>query len=393
MIYVGIDVAKHKHDCYIVSSDGEILYDVFTVCNSRSGFDTLYSAIKDSQAKAGDKNIKVGLESTGQYSRNLKEFLLSKRLNLVLLNPLNSDSFRKARSLRKTKTDKTDARLIASMLIAEDYKPYMQSSYHIDELKSLTRCRFRLIKERSKLKIALVRLLDTLFPELSTAVASVHQKSVIALLLEFPSAKQVADAHLTRLTHLLNENSHGRYGRDKAVQIRGLARESIASGNFGESFELQSVIRRTALLNSEIAVFDKQIKIIMDKMNSPVMSVPGISYTLAAIIIAEISNISIFDNPDKLLAYAGMEPSTYQSGKYTANHARMVKHGSKYLRWALMMAAQLVRCKDPVFAHVYTKKRAEGKHHYVALSHVAKKLVRVIFHLLQTNKTFVTQAV
>jgi transposase len=392
MIYVGIDVAKHKHDCYIISSEGEVLYDVFTIPNSRSGFDALFAAIKDSKERIGDKNVKVGLESTGQYSRNLKEYLLSKRLNLVLLNPLNSDSFRKAQSLRRTKTDKTDARLIASMLIAEDYKPYVQSSYHIDELKSLTRSRFRLVKERSKLKISLVRLLDTLFPELQSAVATVHQKSVTALLLAFPSAKHVADVHLTRLTHLLKENSHGRYGRDKAIQIRDLARESIASGNSGESFELQSIIRRTRLLDSEIAIFDKQIKVIMDETCSPIMTIPGISYTLAAIIIAEISNIAIFDNPDKLLAYAGMEPSTYQSGKYTADHARMVKHGSKYLRWALMMAAQLVRCKDPVFGNVYSKKRAEGKHHYVALSHVSKKLVRVIFHLLKTNKTFVTQA-
>jgi transposase len=388
MIYVGVDVAKHKHDCYIVNSDGEVLYDVFTVPASQEGFDDLYKSIKDSMTRSKDKKIKVGLESTGQYSRNLMEFLLSKGLNPVLLNPLCSDSFRKAQTLRKTKTDKTDARLIASMLMTEDYEPYVKPSYHIENLKSLTRCRYRLVQERTKLKVTFVSLLDTLFPELPSAVATVHQKSVMALMLKFPSATDIASAHITKLTGLLKENSRGRYGRDKAEQIRELARKSVASGSSGSTFELQSTVRRIRFLDGEIGIFDRQIENIMDEVNSPVMSLPGISYTLAAVIISEIGNIDIFSNPGKLQAYAGLDPSTYQSGNYTATHARMVKRGSKYLRRALMLAAHWVRICTPVFAAVYDKKRAEGKHHYVALSHVAKKLIRVIFHLMKTGETF-----
>jgi transposase len=336
MIFVGIDVAKRKHDCCIISSDGEILRDSFTFPNSREGFKSLHRAITDSLKEAGGDKIKAGLESTGQYSRNLTEFLLSKRLNPVLLNPLASDSFRKARTLRKTKTDKTDARLIASMLFAEDTKPYVKTSYHIDALKSLSRARFRLVRERAKLKTSLVRLLDTLFPELDGAVYSLHQKSTLAMLSAFPSAKAVANAHLTRLTNILAENSRGRYGKDKAIEIRELAKNSIASGNDAQSFELLSVIRHIAFVQSEIGILDGQIKGVMDELGSPLMSVPGISYTLAAMILAEIGDVNMFAMPAKLLAFAGLEPSTCQSGNYTASHARMVKRGSKYLRWALL---------------------------------------------------------
>ena len=391
MIFVGIDVAKRKHDCCIINSEGEVLREPFTFPNSREGFDAFYDEVQNSQMETGDSKIRIGLESTGQYSRNLMEYLLSKRLNPVLLNPFASDSFRKARTLRKTKTDKTDARLIASMLVAETLKPYVKPSYHIEALKSLARARYRLVQERAKLKTSLVRLLDTLFPELDGAVYSLHQKSTLALLSAFPSAKAIANAHLTRLTNILAENSRGRYGRDKAIEIRELAKTSIASGGDAQSFELLSVIRHIAFVQSEIKILDGQIKDIIDGLGSPIFSVPGISYTLAAIILGEIGDIGLFSSPGKLLAFAGLEPSTYQSGNYTASHSRMVKRGSKYLRWALLQAAERVRIRDKAFGAVYSKKIGEGKHHYVAVSHVAKKLVRVIHHLLSSGTVFVPQ--
>lgn len=392
MIYVGIDVAKHKHDCFITNSDGEVLHDVFTIQNSKLGFQSLYDTIVALESNLTLQTIRIGLEATGHYSNNLIEFLLSKKLNPVVLNPLSTNLFRKGQSLRKTKTDKSDARFITMMLITEDIKPYSPVSYHIQELKSLTRHRFRLVQERARFKLSFGRILDMAFPELHTVVWAPTQKSMLHTLLALPNTQAISQCHLTRLTNLLKQHSHGRYGRTKALEIRLLAQNSIGSNSPALAFELQQVIRAILFLQEEIALLDAQIRETVLALNSPIMSIPGISYTLAAIILAEIGDVERFESPAKLLAFAGLEPSTYQSGNYTASHCTMVKRGSKYMRYALLQAARLVCMRDLNFKTYLSRKQMEGKHFYVALSHVAKKLVRVIYFMLKNNQQFVPQA-
>lgn len=389
MIYVGIDVAKEKHDCFIADSNGTIIEDVFTFENSRKGFMLLLSKIPD----AGSENIRIGLESTGHYSNNLVSFLSESSFSLTLFNPLSTNLFRKAQTLRKTKTDKVDAKIITLMLFTGDTKPYSPVSYHHEELKSFTRHRYRLVGYRSKLKISVNRLLDIVFPELASAVWSIHQKSSYALLLEFPNPKSIASAHLTKLTNLLKKNSRGRYGKEKALEIRALAESSIGSNSTAIAFELQQTIWLIMNAQAEIDLLDQQIKSLMDQIDSPIMTVPGISYTLGAIILAETLDINRFESPAKYLAFSGLDPSTHQSGKYVAKASSMVKRGSIYLRWALTTAARLVAIRDPVFKDYLSKKRREGKPFQVAISHVAKKLSRVIYHLLSRNRSFVSQAI
>ena len=228
MICVGIDVAKDKHDCFILNSEGEALADVFTILNNADGFDTLLQTIR-SYTRPEDK-IKVGLEATGHYSYNILGFLLDCGLPTYVINPLHTNLYRKSLSLRKTKTDRIDARTIATMLMSDvDLKSYTDTVYHNEELKSLTRYRFDKVRERAQLKSSIARLVCILFPELEKLVPTLHMASVYTLLSEFPGAKQVASAHLTRLTNLLHEASKGRYGREKAIQIRDAARISIGS--------------------------------------------------------------------------------------------------------------------------------------------------------------------
>ena len=392
MIYIGIDVAKFKHDCFITNSEGEVLRDVFTIKNTIVGFTELYETILSFEPDFSSQKIRIGLEATGHYSNNLIDFLISKNLNPVVLNPLSTNLFRKGQSLRKTKTDKSDARFITMMLITEDIKPYSPVSYHISELKTLTRHRFRMVQERSRLKISYTRIIDIVFPELHSVVWTITQKSMLLTLLELPNTVALSQCHLTRFVNLLEKNSHGRYHREKAIEIRELARDSIGSNSPALAFELQQVIRTILFLQDEITLLDKQIKKIVQALDSPIMSIPGISYTLASIILAEIGDIERFDTPAKLLAFAGLEPSTYQSGQFVSSHASMVKRGSKYLRWAILVATRLVCMRDSTFKTYIDKKQMEGKHYFVAQSHTAKKLTRVIFFILKNNQDFVAQA-
>ena len=388
MIFVGIDVAKDKHDCFITNTDGEVLFKSFTITNNLVGFDELYQKIESVMEDVS--KVKVGLEATGHYSYNLLGYLLDKGLPIYVINPLHTNLYRKSLSLRQTKTDKVDAHTIASMLMSDvNLKSYSDTSYHNEELKSLTRYRFDKVKERAQLKQSISRLVCILFPELEKLVPTLHQNSVYELLYEFPGAKHVADAHLTRLSNLVETASKGHYTKDTAITFREAARTSIGSNMPAKSLELKHTIKLIRELDAEIEEIENEIKIIMDEINSPILSIPGISYRMGAMIIAEIGDFSKFDSPDKILAFAGMSPSTYQSGQLDNCYARMEKRGSRYLRYALYNATAYVCLWDPTFKAYLAKKRSEGKHYYVALSHATKKLIRVIYQLESSGQQYI----
>lgn len=387
MISVGIDVAKDKHDCFIISSEGEVLADVFTIPNSMEGFQCLLQKIRE--CSLPQDKMKVGLEATGHYSYNILGFLLDNGLPTYVLNPLHTNLYRKSLSLRKTKTDRVDARTIAAMLLSDvGLKPYTDTAYHNEELKSLTRYRFDKVRERSKLKQSISRLVCILFPELEKLVSTLHCASVYAMLEEFPGAKQIANVHLTRLKTILHNASKGRYGRDMSVNIHDAAIDSIGSVMPAKSLELRHTIQLMRELDAEINEIETAIQSIMDEMHSPITTIPGIGTRMGAMILAEAGDLSRFASPDKLLAYAGLSPSTYQSGQLKNCYAHMEKRGSRYLRYAIFNAAKFVCRWDPAFAAYLAKKRAEGKHYNVAISHAAKKLVRIIFALEKSGQPY-----
>ena len=391
MVFVGIDVAKDKHDCFIVHSEGEVLADVFTITNSKEGFEKLLCTIKTCTG-FGEK-VKVGLEATGHYSYNLLGFLLDNGLATFVINPLHTNLYRKSLSLRKTKTDKVDARTIASMLMSGmDLKPYTNIAYHNSELKSLTRYRFDKVSQRSKLKASVSRLVSILFPELEKLLPTLHIASSYALLSELPSAKHISEVHLTHLTKLLYNASHGRYNREKAIQIREAARNSIGTYMPAKALELKHTIKLIKEFDAEIDEIEHEIKVIMDKINSPITTIPGIGINMAAMIIAEIGDFNNFDSPDKIPAFSGLSPSTYQSGQLNNCYAHMEKRGSRYLRYALFNVTKYVCYWCPAFSDYLAKKRSEGKHYNVAISHAAKKLVRLIFALQKSGQPYIAKA-
>lgn len=387
MIFVGIDVSKDKHDCCILSQDGQVLAKPFSVPNSIDGFNVLFAAITSCESNFA--KVKVGLEATGHYSFNILWYLLDKNLVCYVFNPLHTNLYRKSLTLRKTKTDKVDSKIIAKMLLSEvDFKPYSKALYHNEQLKSLSRYRFSKIRERSSLKQQLARLVNILFPELEKLVSSLHLSVVYALLEECPGASFVAKAHLTRLTNLLSSNSHGRYKKVKALEIRNAAISSVGCIIPAKSLGLKHTIQLIQVLSEEIEEIDLQIHEIMAQINSPITSIPGLGINTSAMILSEIGDFTKFDSPDKILAFAGVSPSTYQSGKLDNVYAHMEKRGSRYLRYALYNAAIYVCKWDKPFALYLHKKRSENKHYFVAISHAIKKLVRVIYHLQLTGDTY-----
>lgn len=379
MIYVGIDVAKDKHDCLISNSEGVILFPSFTIPNSLDGFNLLCSKIMSCTLDLSQ--IKIGLEATGHYSNNISEFLINKNFPVFLINPLHTSLYRKSLSFRKTKTDKADVHSIVLMLMTQKLTPYVPASYHRKELKSLTRYRFNLVQDCSRLKVSFARLMNIIFPELEKIVHELQVNSVYQLMTEYTNPKAISQSDLSHLTTLLIDNSKGHYRQEKAIEIREAAKYSIGTCDGIQALELQHTIARIRLLQEQISVIEKRIKNIITEIDSPFITIPGISYITAAMLHAEIGDFSNFSSPEKILAFAGMEPSIYQSGQYTSNHAKMVKRGSKYLRYALYTAAKNVGNWDNRFHTFLQKKISEGKHYNVAVSHVAKKLVRTLYSM------------
>ena len=384
MIYIGIDIAKNSHFASAVNSDGEVLVNPFSFENSREGFNLFLSKIKGFQIN----DCLIGLESTGHYGDNLICFLFPKGFKIGLINPIQTDSLRSS-NIRKTKNDKIDTFLIAKCIQLGNYSLLQEKDINIIKLRTLCRFRFDIIKSQTTLKTQLTGCLDLLFPELAKFFKdNLHIKTSYTLLSKYPSPKQISSVRIDTLTKLLSSASKGHYSYDEAVKLKSLAKESIGIDNPALEIQVQCIINQLALLKEQICSLDKKIKEIMDSINSTILSIPGISYTLGATILSEIGNIHRFSSPTKLLAYAGLDPSVRQSGNFNAMTTRISKRGSRHLRYAIQRASSLIIWNNDVFYEYYTTKRSKGKSHNNAIGHISNKLVRVIFKLLTENIPF-----
>lgn len=386
MYYVGIDVAKDKHDCCIVNDAGDIIMKPFRIKNSLEGFTSLLQRIDSITSNRSE--VIIGLEDTGHYPGNLINYF-GNLVKVQTINPLLVAKQKKAETLRKTKTDKIDATQIAKMLRnGVGFRPVISIPYDSDELKSLSRYRLTLVKNRSKEKTSVKRLINILFPEHEQFFADTHCTTSYAILSAYPSKDSLSTCHTPSLANILYKASRGRYESDLAIKLRQTAKSSIGKTSDAKSFELQKTLKRIQNLDGEIAEVETKLSDLLAKSHPPITTIPGIGDVLAASIIGEIGDFSRFSNPGKILAMAGMSPTTYQSGKLTGARSRMEKRGSSVLRHSLFLATQSVCCFVPEFRQYLDKKRSEGKHYYVAISHTAKKLVRLMYALETQHRPY-----
>jgi transposase len=382
MYYVGIDVAKYKHTCFIASDSGEIIYDSFDFDNSNKGF----SKLKHVFDSLNSNQLKIGFESTGHYSANLKQFLKNHQYSFTPLNAYLVKRFSLGLSIRKTKTDKIDAGVIARFLMTVDAKSNAPLSYHISFLKSLSRHDFRLNKFIQKSKVELVNLIDQAFPEFPKLFSSLYGKTPLNILKfanSLDSIKRLSDSRYQKLKSL----SHGKFGYPKFIKLKELAKHSVGVKDNYLWLLIHLIIKRISFLEEERDAIQNQLSHCQALLESPILSIPGVSLKLAAVIIAEIGDVSRFPNYRSLIAYAGLDNAVYQSGN-SLTYGRISKHGSVYLRTALFKASTSVILHTKLFYDFYHKKRLDGKHHTLALVCVSRKLLRVIYSLIKNDLSF-----
>ena len=385
MYIVGIDCSKYKHDCFIATETGEVIRDTFTFDNSGTGFTQFFSILETLDCPKSQ--IQVGFESTSHYMVPLMKHLSVKGYKFILLNPVIVSRFRRSTTLRMIKTDKIDAKTIAQVLASSDYESYHMQVYHFPELKSLTRLRDRLVKQRSYYLVMLTNVLDEVFPEFKEFFDdSLKSKTAFYLLDTYKIPSRIANMNSNSFDNL-KKVSYGKFSYAKFIKIKELAKNTIGSSSEADELEISSLLNIYKSINDEISRVESKIEEIMNIIDSPIVSIPGVGLMSAASIIAEFGDLSRFTNADKMLAYAGLDCGRSQSG--TADYkGKMVKHGSGYLRQALMNVVETMMIHAPVFYDFYHKKRDEGKSHRVALSHLARKLVRLIYKLETSHTRF-----
>ena len=382
--FVGIDIAKFKHDCFIHDHNGEVVLKSFTFSNNQSGFKELLSVLDFLDR---NQKIKIGFEATGHYGSNLKQFLKANDFDFMEINPLLIKQFSQATTLRKTKTDKIDSALISRYLSTVDYKPTSNQSYHIQALKSLSRLRDSLVKNRSQILVRMTVVLDIIFPEYKPFFDNKLNSSTCIYILEhYGSPEKISRMNTESYNKMKRKLRHTiSYGR--FTSLRDLAKNTVGNADDIYLFELNTLLEIYKNIDSKIKEIEDKIIQEYRKTDSHIHTIKGISEVSAAGIYAEFGGVHNFMNPNQMLAFAGLDSSRYQSGQENFK-GHMVKHGSSHLRQIIMNVADTFALNNPVIYDYQTKKIKEGKHWRVAQTHVARKLVRIIFHLEKNNIDF-----
>ena len=375
MYYAGIDVSKYKHDCFIQTEFGDVVNTGFSFANNAEGFGLLQSELE----QYGRGNIRIGFESTGNYGINLKLFLERIGFDFMEVNPLLIKEYIKSNTLRKTKTDKSDARAIANYVISKAYRPHQTAFYPKFALKQLTRLRSSLVTVRSRYLIQLTNVLDCIFPEFKPLFGNKFSVTALFILANYPSPEAIANMN-SRSYDILRRKSRGRFSLDKFIRLKALAKNTIGVFNECYRIELEALLDLYNQVDAKIETLEIEISNIIIELNPPTLSIKGIGAISAAVIVSEYGDFNRFANPNKMLSFAGLEPGYFQSGTSEYN-GRMVKRGSAHLRSVLMNCSRAIPLHNETFATYYRKKLNEGKPHNVAINHVAKKLIRLIFTL------------
>lgn len=389
MLFIGIDVASKKHDIIIISEHGEVLSDTFTIENSVDGFKKLHTEI--SFHMEYNDCIHIGLEETGIYSSNIRDFLYSLDFKVYMLNPILTYHSRMAHSLRNTKTDKVDCLAICRYIMHNHMhlKPYISTLYTTSELKSLSRLRLDKLKLISKSKMEFTRLLQITFPEFAKHFDQ-HSLWALELFSSYPTPTKIARMHSDTLVKIIKIRGDR---HTAATLIKSLAKATIGNTSVSNEILIDSIIEDIKHFKKQIDRIDEHLILLMDGFEF-LTSIPGIGNVVGAIILGEVGDINRFQTPAQLLAFAGLDPSIYESGDFKSNKCRISKRGSKYLRTAIFTATRVAcvgKTRDNQFRRKYDRKMAEGKHHNSAICNVSKNMVNTVFALLKTKETFYFQ--
>ncbi|EJQ54785.1 IS110 family transposase [Bacillus mycoides] len=388
MFYLGIDIAKHKHYASIIDSTGKPITKPFPFHNHKEGGQALLTWLY--RYISSPTELSIGMEATGHYWIAVYSFLLDHGFSVIVLNPLQTNAWRKGTEIRKRKTDAIDATMIADVIRFGRFLETPLVDEKMFALKQLSRFRNSLVRNISDLKRKALVVLDQTFPEYQSIFSNVFGKTSSQLLIEYTSPSDYERLSIDDLTLIIEQASRCRLGKKTANQLM-----ELASNSFGVtfckdafSFQLKMLMEQIRFIETQLRECENQMSQLLSDLDTPITTIPGIGPILGATILREIGDIDRFDKPSKLVAYAGIDATISQSGQYESTGMSMSKRGSSHLRRALFQAAITAYKHDPVLKAFYEKKRNQGKHYYVCIGAVARKLCYIVYAILKSNKPY-----
>lgn len=388
MFYLGIDIAKNTHVASLIDEKGKNVFKGFSFSNTTEGGKSLLEIV---QKHADFSDVTVGMEATGHYWLSVYSFLYDYNFHSIhVINPIQTDGWRKGTEIRKRKNDIIDSVLIADLIRYGDFVETTLSNEDLFSLRNICRMRNYLVQSAGDLKRKIICILDQVFPEYQSIFSNTFGTTSKQLLLDYSSPTDFEELSVETLTETLETLSRKKIGKDTAQKLIDSAKNSFGVTFSKESFtfQLKLLIEQVKFIEDQVKECETKIKELMAKIDSPITTIPGIGPVLGAIIISEFGDISRFDKHSKLVAFAGIDATVSQSGEFEGTHNVMSKRGSPYLRKALFQAALVASNSDPVLKAFYQKKRAEGKHHKTCIGAVARKLCNIIFAVLKNNKPY-----
>lgn len=381
---LGIDVSKRSFDTCLLSEDSSVV-DQSKFDMNQEGFNLLLKVIYD----IPNSDLVIALESTGIYHLPLVSFLLEHNFKVAIVNPYLVNNFIKSTTLRKSKTDKKDAKSIAQFIESNLNKvKYLDFELNIN-LKPLVRERESISRDISKLKTSIKESLFLLFPELPENY-NVFTGSLLGLLKEAPGAKKIAHLRKSRLSKILSKLSSNRSQVDVS-EVIDLAKKSIGIKSQPHELVLVSQIERLSISQRELAKIDKVLDSFIDDNDNAdidiLTSLKGIGKTTALAFKVEVDDINNFQNVKQLTAFIGSDPAIKSSGDSINIRGKITKRGNSHLRRTLwLMTTAVIKFNDK-FKSYYEKKRSEGMKYKKAVIATANKLIRLIYSMLK-NRTY-----
>lgn len=385
-LFVGIDVSKDSSSARGLDPEGRSCFSLLFPMDS-AGFSNLSESIR---SHCGDlSGVVVAMESTGCYHLNLYTFLISQGIKTVVINPLIIANFAKL-SLRKAKTDKKDALTIAQFLVVhKDAISQIALSQDVQDLRDLARERESLTVLIASMKNDIKRILQSTFPELES-VCEVFSETMLQFLREFPSARLIKAATPRRIGKALCHSDRRKRISVSAEQILQASKDSVASVSGAKEVILPEKI---STLFHLIEKQEKITKALIELCKSTrvqdleiITSIKGISDKTGATFLAEIGRFNDFHSPKKIIAFAGIDPTIHQSGKFKGM-SKISKRGNRHLRRVIFLMAKHVSREDTLFKRYYLRRRMQGLSFKEAVLATAHKLIRVIFAML-SNRTY-----
>ena len=388
MYYIGIDIAKRNHEVSIIDDSGKSLSKSISIANSQKGLDTFNNYL--SSFNVTSENSIIGMESTGHYWLNLYSSLVNLNFNVFVINPIQTDAFRKM-YIRKTKNDSKDSYIIAQIMRFGEFSASTISDENIFAIRQLSRYRSSLVDECSNWKRKVITILDQVFPEYSDLFSDTFGVTSKELLSKYPLPENMLEVSTEELTSLLNKASKGRFGTEKAQEIKEYATKSFGISFAKEtfSFQIKQIINQISFIESQLKELEEKITNILKTLNSEITTITGIGDILGASILGEIGDISRFEKASQLVAFAGLDVAINQSGEFTGTEMKITKRGSPYLRRSIWMAATVACFKDPALSVYYKKLIDRGKKHLTAVGAVARKMCNIIFSVLKNKKPYI----